>query len=406
MTRGGVRMLALVVVVSMLCAAREACAQGPFQVGRSDISGPFSVSRLRSWMNAVRGHEPGAMDVYATALHVWNEGDLAGAVRDFDAVRVTLKRRGTSGRVAGSDLTVNQALQALDRSPSEALDDETLKRAALLHTDIATSIAVEAGKPDWATTVLPLAWHLRAATSCVEWLRQASPQDPFVRQWYVSIAAFLQRRHEIDSAPKFIDRALSLFPSDRDLLMISGCVQEYLASARVQDASDLPQLRVGNPTGHLRQAERAYRQVIALGMPAPEISMRLGRVVGLLGRHDEALSVLKPVLDASTDVRVLYFTNLFIGEEEAALGHDGPAREAYQRAQALFPAAPSVHLALSRLARQGDDKARAAAVVRQMLAPEEEPVDPWLGYYEAGHRTLSDQALFDLRAPFRKARTQ
>ncbi len=406
MTRGGVRMLAIVVFLSLLRAPGPAAAPEPFQWRRADLPGPFSITRLRSWLVAVRGHGPGTMDVYARTIRVWNEADLAGAVTDFDAVRVTLKRRGTSGRVPRSDLTVNEALQALQGSPSEALDDDILKRAALLHTDIATAIAVEAGKADWATTVLPVGWHLNAAMSCVQWLKEATPQDPFVRQWYVSVAAFLQWRHEIQSTPEFVQRALSLFPSDRELLMIAGCVHEYLASPRIQNGSDLPSRAAGDSTAHLRQAEKAYRQVIAQGRPAAETSMRLGRVLGLLGRHDEALPFLKSALDASTDVKLLYFANLFAGDEEAALGHDDRARQAYLSAQALFPSASSVHLALSRLARQADDRPRAAAAVRSMLALDDERIDPWLAYYEVGHQVLADRLLFDLRAPFRKARAQ
>ncbi len=410
MRRDGRAARAFVMAVLLLAVRTPLAQQAP--PGNPDayppfLAGGFSHERLGRWLAAVRAHEPGTTDEFLRTIAAWPLGDLIGAPADFAELRRTLRgggRRGPSARVPGCKCTVKEFLQSVGVTPEEAAGGDILERAAVLHTEVLIAITTESVRPDWATGIRRVAWHNAAAWTCVRLLARDAPRDPFVHQWYLSLAAFLGSSHELLMSLPFVEEALKLFPSDRELLMTSACIHEYLASPRLQEGIDI-RPPVGDANAHLRQAEKTFRQAMGAGLSSPELSMRLGRVLGLSGRHDEALSILKPALDISTDERFRSFIDLFIGDEEAALGHDDPAQLAYLRARTTFPAQPA-YLASSRLALEGGDKAAAAAVLRSMFAMDSARVDPWPEYYSAGRREQADRLLVDLRAPFRKARAQ
>ena len=118
-----------------------------------------------------------------------------------------------------------------------------------------------------------------------------------------------------------------------------------------------------------------------------EARIRLGRVLGLRGRHEEAVAQLQQGLSA-TEPLLQDDAHLFLAAELDALGKWEDARRSYQRAAALYPTAQSPLLGLSRVASQlGDREAAREAIGRVLKLPadEEDRVDPWWSYEFAPH---------------------
>jgi len=86
----------------------------------------------------------------------------------------------------------------------------------------------------------------------------------------------------------------------------------------------------------------------------------------------------------------------------AMAGQHDAARDAYERAAALYPMAQSPLLALSELARrQGNRPAALRALQRVFDLPSTEPErsDPWWRYHVEQARNV-DELLEELRRPF------
>jgi tetratricopeptide (TPR) repeat protein len=147
----------------------------------------------------------------------------------------------------------------------------------------------------------------------------------------------------------------------------------------------------------LRRAEAFFRRSLDIDPAFVEARLRLGRVIGLLGRHQEAASELRRCAEAATGQTLQYYAALFLGAEEESLGHFDLARDAFQRASAAWPSAQSPHLALSQLARRIGNRAGAIQAIQAMFSlpsVEEDRSDPWWAYFEepAGTaKTLVDE---------------
>jgi tetratricopeptide (TPR) repeat protein len=101
---------------------------------------------------------------------------------------------------------------------------------------------------------------------------------------------------------------------------------------------------IGSDRAELRRAESYFRQALALKPEIGEAHLRLGRVLGQMGHHAEAADELRHALTELDDDQLRYYGALFPGAEEEALGRFDAAREAYQRAAAMYPGAQSPHL--------------------------------------------------------------
>jgi Tfp pilus assembly protein PilF len=147
---------------------------------------------------------------------------------------------------------------------------------------------------------------------------------------------------------------------------------------------------VGSEGAELREAERLYRRALEQDETYVEARIRLGRVLGRRGRHDEAARQLRQAIAATKEPLLLYYANMFLGAEAEALRRLDEARDAFARAGALYPAAQSPRLAMSALsARAGD---RAAALQALEAISSREPVnpddDPWWGYFSSQARNV------------------
>jgi tetratricopeptide (TPR) repeat protein len=124
---------------------------------------------------------------------------------------------------------------------------------------------------------------------------------------------------------------------------------------------------------------------VAIDSGFVEARLRLGRVSGLLGNHDEALRLLRQVRADSRDARISYYAALFAGAEEQALGLLDDARRSYEAAAALYPRAQSPHFALALLAWQTGDSRDGLRVLEPAVRPGQlrsQVDDPWWEYFD------------------------
>src|SRR5262249_8595273 len=148
--------------------------------------------------------------------------------------------------------------------------------------------------------------------------------------------------HDIDH----VDRGCELFPSDLDLLFLSGMQHEVYAMPEIQSAAHrvvMPtgySMAIGSQRAELRQAEGFFRHAVERAPDMAEGHLRFGRVLGLLGHHAEAIVELRQALATlGDDEELCYDGELFAGAEEEALGRYDAAAALYEQAAARYPGA-------------------------------------------------------------------
>ena len=225
--------------------------------------------------------------------------------------------------------------------------------------------------------------------------------DEFVRRWYRAIAATFLNAARFGSATYHLQRATEVRPRDPVILFYAGVAHEAHASPRLQHAigetepktnwkmmdgtmiGEVPDAEF-SPRSQLKNAERVLREAVRNGAP-PEAHLHLGRAMGLLGKHAEAVPILEQVTLPAADARLSYLRDLLLGTEYAAIGRFDDARSTFDRAAGLFPTAQSPLIALSDAAIRAGDRGVAADTLRrlQRLPAASERTDPWWDYYRA-----------------------
>ena len=239
--------------------------------------------------------------------------------------------------------------------------------------------------------------------------RPAPARDAMVRDWYRATAAWMQKAESHDT--DHINRARELFPTDPDILFLSGTLHEVYASSEIQAAAhsvSMPagfELDIGSARGELHQAEGFLRRALAQAPEMAEAHLRLGHVLALQGHDAEAVAELQQALTRLADEELEYDGELFIGAAYEALGRYDEAAAAYADAASRFPLAQSPLIALSQLARRRGDRTGALAAMARVFAlpmPEDgDRQDPWWVYKTAQARN-ADDLLEALRSPFRR----
>lgn len=328
---------------------------------------------VRDWRSAVLAHQPGTVDQPLLDL-------AALPPNDIDKVRRILR-------------------DALKREPVPVRND-ILRRGALAHTDIALLLPDRAGEylqasnqkepvtfeadvqprtlqkkgqdavvvvrdGEFQATAVETA-HWSTARGLLSLIVPYPSRDEFVRLWYRAVAAYFEGAYLFGNARYHLARVQEVVPGDPMLLFYAGVVHEAYGSERIQSVFDtLPsgvgQAPAARPEEQWRQAEALFGQAVKVSGPV-EARVRRARVLGLLGRHAEAVALLREVQPLLTEHRLRYLGALFLGTEEGALGRMEPARVALERAASLYPTAQSPLIAMAELARRaGDREARRMA---------------------------------------------
>jgi hypothetical protein len=406
------------------------------------------VTRLNAWIAAVERHKPGTADAPARETGAWGQvelrdfaADLAVFLDALDAARALSPRDRPKPRPSRPrPRAVINAIRGLASDAAKRYDwTQLLKGAALLHADIAMLVPLERN-PVQPSAIQADPLRRRRASSggtvvvhsddgvaldvehgTLHWdvgrtVLDSTSSDPardeWVRAWYRATTAYLLRQEQFAYAVPHLNAALRLLADDARLLFYAGTLHETFAGAAVQAASHALELRgdlkgdVGSVEAELELAEKFYRRALAAGPDFPEARLRLGRVLGLLARHQDGVAELQRSIPQLADGQLLYYGELFLGQEEAAMKHREAATEHFHRAAALYPRAQSPQLALSLLARTHGDRPGALHGMKEVFAlPLDEGArnDPWWEYHKSHVRDV-DALLEQLRRPFLQAR--
>lgn len=343
------------------------------------------------WLAATELHSPGESDESAVAVGGWPISRLADAVK-------FVTRLARQKEIAG----VLRSMNLLNEPPREGaaqfrrfLDDPNrgLKRGALLHADIAmlqldtgsiargsTQLLVEDGRG----TPQGGGEHWEIARLLLDGIDPDPSGDSMVRQWYTATGAFMLARRKWGFAETHFNRALEIFPTDSKILFYAGTVHENYASPEGQGIHvQWKRARLGSKESELKKARELLKRSIE-GVPGfAEAHLHLGRVLGLLGDHAQAVAELGQATAATADPFLQYYVSLYLGNELAQLNRGEEARKQFERAAALYPSAQSPLLGLSHLARiSGDFNGASLAVQRVFKLPAGDgvPADPWWVY--------------------------
>jgi tetratricopeptide (TPR) repeat protein len=378
-----------------------------------------ALALVQRWLRAVDQHDPGAADPALARVHRWS-GSLLDA----------LWRLGLEPLLHACDREVEQRLESGDLDPAAASRqrlavDRILRGGAILHGDAAMVALPDPATGDWtggpqrglpptsrsAASMLSDGTHtLVGDVAGAHWAmarrlldqirtdpasREPSPAaDPMVRSWYRATLAFMAARLYGDT--RHVARAEQLFGDDAVVRLLIGSLHEWMASDAVQQAMVAAKAAGGNvrfavrsSADELGRARDHLERAVRLDPGLVEARVRLGRVLGRIGRHEDAAVELRRAAASAEEIELRYYAHLFLGAEEEAAGRFAEAREAYRVAAFLYPAAPSPLLASSHLARRQGNREEALQFLRQALAPSSSgaaSVDPMRFYHRAAGR--------------------
>jgi hypothetical protein len=379
------------------------------------------IDRLEAWLSAVEQHRSGTVDGWAIGVRDWDAAALELLRVDLGTVVSIIREPGKAAH-NGPDLV---RLKAIAQGvASRGGENRVLRRGAMLHADIAM-LAPFRNIPSRKPADGPIRISARVddgpradvnrhfefgrrlldsvQVQAARGARAGPGADETVRLWYLAIGSYLQAVGEMDFG--HVERSLRLFPRDAEVLFFAACLHEMASSPQGQSVLQAIEPSKGMTSSKrdegaaLREAERLFRQALFLDPLHVETRLRLGRVLGRRGRHEEAARELRQARAATESMLLQYYANMFMGAELEALGRTKEAREAYELAADTYPKAQAPRRALSAMAARAGDRTEARRVIESVLrgASIEPGDDPWWGYYTAQTRA-TDVLLGQLRA--------
>lgn len=356
-----------------------------------------AVRLFRDWTAAVLAHKPGTIDQPLLDLAAFPPADIDtvrhvmrdALKRESVAARNDLLRRGAMAHTDIALLLPERAAEYRQTgNPKEAFLFDAFEQPKTIYRKEADAVVFLRDGEFVATDVETAHWS--TARGLLDLIAPHPSQDEFVRLWYRAVAAHFEGAYRFGNAKYHLARVDQVVPRDPMLLFYSGVVHEAYASERIQSVFDtLPpgvgQAPAARPEEQWKKAERLFEEAATANGPV-EARIRRARVLGLLGRHAEAVTILRDIRPRLTDQRLRYLGALFLGTEEGALGRVDEARAALEGAASLFPTAQSPLIALAELARRSGDRAAAVAAldrIRQLPRNAEDREDPWKDYFRA-----------------------
>jgi tetratricopeptide (TPR) repeat protein len=395
--------------------------------------GGWDPTLLEQWVTVVETHVPGSVDAPLGQAAAWEANDLRKLWNDVHVLLVITTAPRTTAliipplsfepqvRSSRDQRTVSfrkderKALEALAARVRARGLNETAHRAAMLHTDIVTvasSIATPSSTASGAQTRWTIgdgtgmrggqSLHWELARAVLTYVQPDPRRDFFVRDWYRATVANAQAIEYFDTVQ--LGNGLRLFPDDPELLLLAGAEREAMATPLFQAfAKSLSRTAllsgISSEDDELGSAAAFYRRALSVSPDFAEARLRLGRVLGLQGRHADALEELRRASPGSLDRMHQYFALLFLGQALEGAGNTAEALDAFEQAAGLVPDARTPYLAIARLARERGDRARTQTSLERALAPIDidDTIDPlWMYRSTPGRRRVS--MLDDVRA--------
>ena len=297
---------------------------------------------------------------YAQVVQRYIEGQFRSAVREL------------------SDVSPTNLEKVCEEYGERWLTVPQLKAAALLHTE---AVLFEEGD---------LKFHTSAAR---RWLRRAEFgfYRNFERRLFLLMSYHFMGTGQPWETRAVLEAALLEYPEDREFVLALGTLFETSGWVRKDAAS-------------LRKAEDQYRLILDKDPGFAEARLRLGRVLALLGRADQAFVELNGVLSTTKDKQFRLVGHLAMGAIHEEREELEEAVEAYRRATALNLECQSASIALAHALHRAGDLEGSLWTLEKFLERDEGGIsraeDPWLDYL-LGHSHRFGELLRDMRAEVR-----
>jgi tetratricopeptide (TPR) repeat protein len=392
------------------------------EAAAGDIT-PATVDAVERWVKAVKNHTPGLRDTEVEMVSALTFDQRKEMDSGMEFFLTFLRRKPVSIRNPAEKRLAEIAGDTRQVPGPEAF----LKRAAVLHADTAFMRHVEGVTlaepvPLRQSSSSPLLsqgslfinrdgeilgetameWNWVFARSLMDLVLASQPDNQFAATWYHTTAAFMFQRGLYGEAVAHLQRAAAVLPDDPRILFDRACYAEILGMPRHQvllsdqDVSAALRARASNgeikirqgaagtlaiPLAHdtNEQAERLFRRALRADPTFGEARVRLGRLLGVRKRHDEAAAELATALSANPTGVVLFYARLFAGRSAQALGKIPDAVGHYKAAGLLFPGAQSAGLAQSQAALLEADVPAALESI-QRVDKSSTARDPWRVY--------------------------
>jgi tetratricopeptide (TPR) repeat protein len=351
----------------------------PRPAAPSTTQSPPEPDRFQQWLAAIDAHQPGDPGKMAVEVSTWTGRELEAVVAE--AKRHARMLAKTDPPRANQILLLGAVLHA---DIGRLIPEDTVRRSPTQKT----AYIVRDGR--WLG-VRYISMHWQFGRSLLDSVTPEPAALPDVRVWYQETSADLLRLRQFAAAVEHYARARQIFPNDAAILYDSGVLHERFGSAALQAAaesvteSNRTSAAVSTARGELGRAERFFRDSLVHRPDHLEARVRHGRVLGDLGRHDEAAEELRRAIEGGAGGQLLYLAQLFLGRAEEARGQYEASRAAFARASALYPNAQSPLLALSQIARRTGDRAtaqRELQTIAKLPDDERRREDPWWFYYD------------------------
>lgn len=387
-----------------------------------------SVAMLKQWIGAVTTHTPGVPDaaVAATASMTYEQRyQLNLAMPLF---RKVLRSEPVGCR---DDLSC----EVIDRTNTVRTSpgpERFLERAAILHADAAIFAArftppiddvpltpeirhsgdlrSRAEPPPALLSVERLAidkdgevrgqvlanWNWPFARSLLDMLlpgenpalgREAARE--FVVAWYHATNAYLFGSGLYGEMTNHLAHAAILFPDEADVLFDRGCYAEIMGLPIHQVLAGDRHVTLPSEEKTNEQAERLLARAVLIDPSYTEARIRLGRLLGLHGRHEDAAAQLDAALALKPAGELAYYAHLFAAREARALSRLDDAARHYRAATALFPQAQSALIGASQVGLLLGDLPAARAPLQQLGIRTATGGDPWWNYQRATGREVN-----------------
>ena len=307
-------------------------------------SGDIERSIARRWTDNVLAHQPGVVDrpLLDIAAQSADHLDIVRRrIRDLVKKTPTDRRNDILRRGALAHMDI--ALLMPERAADYVQSDDGRGQAFTFDAFETPRTTLYRREPDRLVFSLDGEFvdlgvetaHWAMARGLLRGVLPHAGSDEFVRLWYRAVTAHFEDAFLLGNARYHLRHALDVLPKDPIILFYAGALHEALASARIQSVPmtrrDLAgQLKFPSSREEWLEAERLLAAAVKEHGP-PEATLRLARVRGRLGKHEDAAVMLRDIGPRLDEPALQYFGALFLGSEEAALGRADVARDSRPR---------------------------------------------------------------------------
>lgn len=239
---------------------------------------------------------------------------------------------------------------------------------------------------NWKSPPLLIEW------GCALFRRDDKPR-PIERWWQLAAMAVAQKSEDT----QFLvgDPKIGAARLDRDAGIAAGEIGNIEAEIKHLDHvwKRFPEEKrfvLGQGIARDREwhedAVTAYKALEKDPIVGGEALMRLGAMYMRLRNFSEALKALDRSQTMTRDPYVIFLANYFSGQIYERQPNLTLAEESYRTAAAAVPHAQSATLALASILARDERRTEAQQLVREMLAAEPPPLDPWRRFVHADDR--------------------